>query len=90
MSTKSVAIQVDHLTVHRWILKITLKYKKLVDQSWHIDEIYIKIKGKWYYLYRAIDSTGKTVDFLLTKRRDMQAARRFFKMQSASMPAQLK
>lgn len=79
-------IQVDHSTLHRWILKITpifnklaFRYKKPVNQFWHMDETYIKIKGKWYYLYRAIDSTGKTVDFLLTKRRDMQAARRFFK-----------
>lgn len=79
-------IHVDHSTVHRWILKITpffnkiaIQYKKPVNQFWHLDETYIKIKGKWHYLYRAIDSDNKTVDFLLTKRRDMQAARRFFK-----------
>ena len=50
-----------------------------MNQFWHIDETYIKIKGQWHYLYRAIDSDNKTVDFLLTKCRDMQAARRFFK-----------
>lgn len=79
-------IYVDHSTLHRWILKITpifnkiaLRYKKPVQQFWHIDETYIKVKGQWYYLYRAIDCQGKTVDFLLTKRRDMKAARRFFK-----------
>lgn len=79
-------IPVDHSTLHRWILRITpifnkiaLRYKKPVQQSWHIDETYIKIKGQWYYLYRAIDRQGKTVDFMLTKQRDMQAARRFFK-----------
>ena len=79
-------ITVDHSTLHRWILRITpifnkiaLRYKKPVQQFWHIDETYIKIKGHWYYLYRAIDRQGKTVDFLLTKHRDTQAARRFFK-----------
>ena len=59
--------------------KTAARYKKSVNQFWHIDETYIKIKGQWHYLYRAIDSDNKTVDFLLTKRRDMQAARRFFK-----------
>lgn len=79
-------IYVDHSTLHRWILRVTpifntiaLRYKKPVQQFWHIDETYIKIKGQWYYLYRAIDRQGKTVDFLLTKRRDMKASRRFFK-----------
>ncbi len=79
-------INVDHSTLHRWILKITpifnkftLRYKKPIQQFWHIDETYIKIKGTWHYLYRAIDSAGKTVDFLLTKRRDTKAAHRFFK-----------
>ena len=79
-------VDVDHSTVHRWILRITpilnktaARYKKTVNQFWHIDETYIKIKGQWHYLYRAIDSDNKTVDFLLTKCRDMQAARRFFK-----------
>ena len=53
--------------------------KRPVHQFWHIDETYIKIKGQWYYLYRAIDSNGKTVDLLLTKHRDTKAAQRFFK-----------
>ncbi|WP_445206286.1 IS6 family transposase [Acinetobacter sp. KS-LM10] len=72
--------------MHRWILKITLtfnklilRYKKPLQQFWHIDETYIKIKGTWHYLYRAIDLAGKTVDFLLTKRHDTRAAHRFFK-----------
>lgn len=79
-------IHVDHSILHRWILtitpifnKISLRYKKPVQQFWHIDETYIKIKGQWYYLYRAIDRQGKTIAFLLTKHRDTQAAHRFFK-----------
>ncbi len=53
--------------------------KKPFNQFWHIDGTYIKIKGQLHYLYRAIDSNGKTVDFLLTKYRDTKAAQRFFK-----------
>ncbi|WP_372403314.1 IS6 family transposase [Acinetobacter piscicola] len=79
-------IQVDHSTIHRWIIRLVpiiskkmARCKKPVNQFWHIDETYIKIKGQWHYLYRAIDSNGKTVDFLLTKHRDTKAAHRFFK-----------
>ena len=43
-----------------------------------MDETYIRVKGQWYYLYRAVDKEGRTVDFLLSKRRDMAAAQRFF------------
>jgi transposase-like protein len=46
--------------------------------SWRVDETYIKIKGQWAYLYRAVDKAGRTVDFLLSRRRDMAAAQRFF------------
>ena len=46
------------------------KRKKAVGTSWRMDETYIKIKGKWRYLYRAVDKEGKTIDFLLTKNRD--------------------
>ena len=79
-------ILVDHSTIHRWIIRLVpiiskkmAQFKKPVNQFWHIDETYIKIKGQWHYLYRAIDSNGKTVDFLLTKYRDTKAAQRFFK-----------
>lgn len=79
-------ILVDHSTIHRWIIRLVpiiskkmARCKKSVNQFWHIDETYIKIKGQWHYLYRAIDSNGKTVDFLLTKHRDTKAAHRFFK-----------
>jgi putative transposase len=45
--------------------------------SWHLDETYIKVKGEWRYLYRAVDKTGQTIDFLLTEQRDERAAKRF-------------
>ena len=75
---------VDHSTVHRWAMKILpvmaavfRKRKRPVGTSWHMDETYIKIAGKWKYLYRAVDRAGDTVDYLLTAKRDKAAARRF-------------
>ena len=77
-------IQLDHATVQRWVIKYTplieaefRKKKKAVGSSWRMDETYIKIKGTWYYLYRAVDKEGNTIDFLLTKKRDTKAAKRF-------------
>ena len=77
-------IKVDHATVQRWVYKFTpliegtfKKRKKLVGNSWRMDETYIKVKGEWIYLYRAVDKEGNTVDFLLTKRRSKYAAHKF-------------
>ena len=58
--------------------KVFRKHKRPVGGSWRMDETYIKVKGVWKYLYRAVDKAGKTVDFLLTARRDKSAALRFF------------
>jgi transposase-like protein len=78
-------IAVDHSTVYRWVIKLLplfektfRKQKRPVGKSWRMDESYIKIKGEWKYLYRAVDKAGDTVDFLLRARRDRIAARRFF------------
>jgi putative transposase len=75
---------VDHATVRRWALKIVPMLAKVfrgrkrpVGQSWRMDETYIKVRGRWRYLCRAVDRDGATVDFLLTSRRDEAAARRF-------------
>jgi putative transposase len=80
-------VSVDHSNIYRWVQKFTPKLEatfrqskmRLVGTSWRMDETYIKIKGKWTYLYRAVDKGGQTVDFLLTRHRDKQAALRFFK-----------
>src|SRR3954465_8630718 len=75
---------VDHATIQRWVYKFTplleqtfRTRKKLVSKSWRMDETYIKVKGEWMYLYRAVDKQGNTVDFLLTKRRNKLAAHKF-------------
>ena len=75
---------VDHVTVHRWAIKmlpvlaaVFRRRKRPVGRSWRMDETYIKVSGKWKYLYRAVDRDGDTVDFLLTSKRDLAAARRF-------------
>ncbi|UUZ77173.1 IS6 family transposase [Polaromonas sp. P1(28)-13] len=76
---------VDHSSINRWAIrflplleKVFRKHKRLVGSSWRMDETYIKVKGVWKYLYRAVDKEGKTVDFLLTARHDKAAALRFF------------
>jgi transposase-like protein len=78
-------VSVDHSTINRWAIrflpaieKLSRKHKNQVGTSWRMDETYIKVKGVWKYLYRAVDKEGKTVDFLLTARRDITAAKRFF------------
>ncbi len=84
-------IEVDHTSVNRWVLKYTpdiekkfRKHKHVVGTSWRMDETYIKIKGNWKYLYRAVDKNGETLDFLLTAKRDRKAALIFFKKAIAS------
>ena len=54
------------------------KYARPTGSSWRVDETYIRVKGKWTYLYRAVDKQGRTVDFLLSEKRDKAAAKRFF------------
>jgi putative transposase len=79
-------VEVDHATLNRWVLKYTpeleevfRKRKKAVGTSWRLDETYVRIKGEWKYLYRAVDKEGQTIDFLLTAHRDKKAALRFLK-----------
>ena len=78
-------VRVDHSNINRWairflpLLEQAFRHSQCsVGKSWRMDETYIKVKGRWKYLYRAVDKTGKTVDFLLTAKRDRKAARRFF------------
>src|SRR6266436_3664411 len=79
-------VEVDHSTVNRWVIKYSPQLeeefhrrKRPVWVSWRMDETYIKVKGEWRYLYRAVDKQGQTIDFLLTEQRDQEAALRFLK-----------
>lgn len=79
-------LSIDHSTLQRWVEKFASlldgkfrSRKRVVSSSWRMDETYIKVKGKWVYLYRAVDKYGATIDFLLRVKRDTQAAKSFFK-----------
>ena len=79
-------IQVDHSTINHWVIlyspllenEFRKNYKRPVGVSWRIDETYIKTKGERHYLYCAVDKIGNTVDFMLSKKRDENAAKKFF------------
>jgi putative transposase len=77
-------VHVDHATINRWVIKYSPpleaafhRRKRPVWLSWRMDETYIRVKGEWRYLYRAVDKSGQTIDFLLTKERDERAANSF-------------
>jgi putative transposase len=77
-------VEVDHATVGRWIVRYSSELlerfnqrKRPVTSKWHVDETYIKVRGRWMYLYRAIDSNGDTVEFWFSERRNLPAVKRF-------------
>jgi transposase-like protein len=79
-------LSVAHSTILRWVRRYTPEFDKRwgrfstqVDASWRVDETYVRIRGQWAYLYRAVDSAGKTVDFRLSPRRNLSSAKAFFR-----------
>jgi transposase, IS6 family len=75
---------VDHVTIRRWVQRYAPELNRRCRQelrttngSWRVDERYLRVAGRWTYLYRAVDSAGATIDFLLSARRDAGAAKRF-------------
>jgi transposase-like protein len=79
-------LSVDHTTIYRWVQHYAPILEKRcqaklrpTNGSWRVDETYIKVKGQWMYLYRAVDSDGNTVEFMLSPTRDAVSAKRFFR-----------
>jgi transposase-like protein len=83
MAERGIAL--SHTTILRWVQcyvpefeKRWRRYAQPVSTSWRMDETYIKVKGRWTYLYLAVDQQGLTVDFLLSEHREVAAAKQFF------------
>jgi transposase-like protein len=83
MAERGIALA--HTTILRWVQRYVPEFEKRwsryarpVGDSWRVDETYIKVRGQWVYLYRTVDRECRTVDFLLSKRLDVMAAKRFF------------
>jgi IS6 family transposase len=79
-------VEMAHTTIFRWIQAYAPELEKRLrprlcrsNGSWRVDETYVRVKGRWTYLYRAVDSSGQTIDFLLAAHRDAAAAKRFFR-----------
>ena len=79
-------LKADHTTIWRWVQRYgpeleqrLRRHLKPTNKSWRVDETYVRVKGGWCYLYRAIDSTGATIDFVLSALRDAAAAKRLFR-----------
>ena len=79
-------LTIQRSTIYRWVQEYSVELKERVKarmkqtcDSWKLDETYIKIKGKWHYLYRAIDKHGQTLDWMLSRYRNKKSAKRFFK-----------
>src|SRR3954467_2490549 len=86
-------IQVDHVTVYRWVQTFTPEFIDAARPAgpasgsrWFVDETYVKVAGRWRYLYRAVDQHGQVIDVLVSQRRDASAARRFFARALATAP----
>jgi transposase, IS6 family len=79
-------LSVVHTTIYRWVQRFAPELEKRMrphlkksNDSWRVDEIYVKVRSQWMYLYRAVASSGQTPDFLLNKTRSKRAAKHFFR-----------
>jgi transposase-like protein len=78
-------VEVDHVTIYRWVQRFTPLLaeaagpcRHAVGDRWQVDETYVKVAGRWRYVYRAIDQTGQVIDVFVSRQRDAKAAHRFF------------
>jgi IS6 family transposase len=91
-------VTVDHVTVYRWVQRFAPEFisaarphRRLPGDRWFVDETYVKVAGRWTYLYRAIDQHGQVVDVWLSRRRDLASARQFFTraLATSSVPVEV-
>jgi transposase, IS6 family len=91
-------VTVDHVSVYRWVQRFTPEFidaarlcRHAPGDRWFVDETYVKVGGRWAYLYRAVDQQGQVIDVLLSVRRDLAAARRFFTraLRAGTIPAEV-
>src|ERR1043166_6606942 len=80
-------LAVDHVTIWRWVQRYAPALNQRIrremrprNRSWRVDETYVKVAGKWAYLYRAVDSAGETIEFMLSPKRDLIAAKMFLRL----------
>lgn len=81
---KEGGVAADHATINRWVVKYgplleiqARKFRKPITKSWRMDETYIKVRGRWCYYYRAVDTNVDTIAFFLAEKRDLKAAYTF-------------
>jgi transposase-like protein len=79
-------LSVDHVTIWRWVQRYApvlnqriRRHLRRPNRSWRVDETYVKVAGRWAYLYRAVDSAGETIEFMLSPKRDLAAAKLFLR-----------
>jgi transposase, IS6 family len=86
-------VEIDHVTVYRWVQRLTPLFadtarplRHATGDPWFVDETYVKVAGRWRYLYRAVDQYGQVIDVLRSEQRDTVACRRFFTRALATAP----
>jgi hypothetical protein len=85
VDSRSRGIEVDHVTLYRWVQRFAPELEKRLQRHlrpcrgrWRVDQTYLRVDGQWRYLYRAVDGTGQTIEFMLSAKRDKKVAKRFF------------